>query len=199
MSQSPGANKLQARARAVVSPVATRLWTSTGSATTGCPVDGPAILCPNHISFLDSAFLMLTLPRNISFVGKAEYLDSWKTALPVPGDGHDPDRPVGWQQEPGGARRRRAGAAARRAVRHLPRGHPQPRRLPLQGPHRGRPTGDADRVPDLPGRDHRHRRDPAARRQVPEAAAASARSRSAGRSGPSATPAAGPSTWPGVR
>jgi hypothetical protein len=31
---------------------------------------------PNHISFLDSAFLMLHVPRNISFVGKAEYMDS---------------------------------------------------------------------------------------------------------------------------
>ena len=48
------------------------------------PVDGPAILCPNHISFLDSAFLLLTVPRNISFVGKAEYLDSWKTRYLFP-------------------------------------------------------------------------------------------------------------------
>lgn len=43
------------------------------------PADGPAILCPNHISFMDSAFLMLSVPRRISFVGKAEYMDSWKT------------------------------------------------------------------------------------------------------------------------
>ena len=43
------------------------------------PDEGPAILCPNHVSFLDSAFLMLHVPRNISFVGKAEYMDSWKT------------------------------------------------------------------------------------------------------------------------
>ena len=43
------------------------------------PAEGAAILCPNHISFLDSAFLMLTVPRRISFVGKAEYMDSWKT------------------------------------------------------------------------------------------------------------------------
>ncbi len=43
------------------------------------PVEGPAILAPNHVSFLDSAFLMLQVPRNISFVGKAEYMESWKT------------------------------------------------------------------------------------------------------------------------
>ena len=51
---------------------------------------GPAILCPNHISFLDSAFLMLTLPRNISFVGKAEYMDSWKTKYVFPAMGMIP-------------------------------------------------------------------------------------------------------------
>lgn len=90
MSQSPGANKLQARARAVVSPVATRLWTINQVGYDRLPVDGPAILCPNHISFLDSAFLMLTLPRNISFVGKAEYLDSWKTRYLFPAMGMIP-------------------------------------------------------------------------------------------------------------
>jgi 1-acyl-sn-glycerol-3-phosphate acyltransferase len=46
--------------------------------------DGPAILCPNHVSFLDSAFLMLHVPRNISFVGKSEYMDSWKTKYLFP-------------------------------------------------------------------------------------------------------------------
>ena len=48
------------------------------------PAGGPAILCPNHISFLDSAFLMLSVPRNISFVGKAEYMNSWKTKYVFP-------------------------------------------------------------------------------------------------------------------
>jgi 1-acyl-sn-glycerol-3-phosphate acyltransferase len=90
MSQSPGANKLQARARAVVSPLAKRLWTINQVGYDRLPVDGPAILCPNHISFLDSAFLMLTLPRNISFVGKAEYLDSWKTRYLFPAMGMIP-------------------------------------------------------------------------------------------------------------
>jgi 1-acyl-sn-glycerol-3-phosphate acyltransferase len=48
------------------------------------PTGGPALLCPNHISFLDSAFLMLSVPRNISFVGKAEYMQSWKTKFLFP-------------------------------------------------------------------------------------------------------------------
>ena len=125
---------------------------STCRATTACPTDGPAILCPNHISFLDSAFLMLTLPRNISFVGKAEYMDSWKTKYVFPAHGHDPHRPLRRREVAVGARHRGGRAAARRAVRHLPRGHAQPRRPPLQGAHRRRPAGPRDRLPDLPGR-----------------------------------------------
>ena len=60
-------------------PVARRLWNLTAEGFDRIPASGPAILCPNHISFLDSAFLMLLVPRRISFVGKAEYMDSWKT------------------------------------------------------------------------------------------------------------------------
>jgi 1-acyl-sn-glycerol-3-phosphate acyltransferase len=90
MSESPGANKLQSRARAVAKPIVTRLWTINREGYDRLPFEGPAILCPNHISFLDSAFLMLTLPRNISFVGKAEYMDSWKTKYLFPAMGMIP-------------------------------------------------------------------------------------------------------------
>ncbi|MFZ9218703.1 MAG: lysophospholipid acyltransferase family protein, partial [Candidatus Limnocylindrus sp.] len=54
------------------------------------PTTGPAILCPNHVSFLDSAFLMMSVPREISFVGKAEYMDSWKTRTLFPAMGMIP-------------------------------------------------------------------------------------------------------------
>jgi 1-acyl-sn-glycerol-3-phosphate acyltransferase len=90
MSQSAGANKLQARTRSVAKPIVTRLWTINREGYDRLPDEGPAILCPNHISFLDSAFLMFTLPRNISFVGKAEYLDSWKTKYLFPAMGMIP-------------------------------------------------------------------------------------------------------------
>ena len=46
-------------------PVARRLWKFELEGYDRLPEKGPAILCPNHISFLDSAFLMLTVPRNI--------------------------------------------------------------------------------------------------------------------------------------
>jgi 1-acyl-sn-glycerol-3-phosphate acyltransferase len=90
MSDAPGASKLQARTRSIAGPVASKLWTINQVGYERLPVDGPAILCPNHISFLDSAFLMLTVPRNISFVGKAEYMDSWKTKFLFPAMGMIP-------------------------------------------------------------------------------------------------------------
>ncbi|MFZ4721292.1 MAG: lysophospholipid acyltransferase family protein [Ilumatobacteraceae bacterium] len=77
--KADGAGKAQARFRRVARPVATRLWTFNLEGFDRLPAEGPAILAPNHVSFLDSAFLMLHVPRNISFVGKAEYMDSWKT------------------------------------------------------------------------------------------------------------------------
>lgn len=70
--------------RAISAPVARQLWDIERVGFDRLPADGPAILCPNHISFLDSAFLMLSLPRNINFVGKAEYMDSWKTKFLFP-------------------------------------------------------------------------------------------------------------------
>jgi 1-acyl-sn-glycerol-3-phosphate acyltransferase len=79
-----GAGKAQERVRRVARPVANRLWTFELEGFDRLPAEGPAILCPNHVSFLDSAFLMLEVPRNISFVGKAEYMDSWKTKYLFP-------------------------------------------------------------------------------------------------------------------
>jgi 1-acyl-sn-glycerol-3-phosphate acyltransferase len=81
---------MQRRVRKVARPFSSRLWKIELSGFDRLPADGPAILCPNHISFLDSAFLMLTLPRNISFVGKAEYMDSWKTKYLFPAMGMIP-------------------------------------------------------------------------------------------------------------
>jgi 1-acyl-sn-glycerol-3-phosphate acyltransferase len=54
------------------------------------PRGGPAIIAPNHISFFDSVVLIGVLPRRISFVGKAEYLDDWKTRYLLPAVGMIP-------------------------------------------------------------------------------------------------------------
>jgi 1-acyl-sn-glycerol-3-phosphate acyltransferase len=85
-----GAGKLQSRLRAVARPITSKMWKIRREGFDRLPKDGPAILCPNHISFLDSAFLMLSVPRNISFVGKAEYMDSWKTKFLFPALGMIP-------------------------------------------------------------------------------------------------------------
>ncbi|MCU1393046.1 MAG: hypothetical protein JWM34_1474 [Ilumatobacteraceae bacterium] len=85
-----GAGKIQQRTRRVIRPIANRLWTFDLQGFDRLPVDGPAILCPNHVSFLDSGFLMLHVGRNISFVGKAEYMDSWKTKFLFPAMGMIP-------------------------------------------------------------------------------------------------------------
>ena len=84
VSRGNGAGDAQRRARTVLAPVARRLWHIDVAGFERLPAEGPAILCPNHISFLDSAFLMLSVPRNISFVGKAEYMNSWKTKYVFP-------------------------------------------------------------------------------------------------------------------
>ncbi len=90
MSGGTGAGKLQARTRAVMRPLTRSVWRVECVGYERLPDEGPAILCPNHISFLDSMFLMLTVPRNISFVGKAEYMDSWKTKYLFPAMGMIP-------------------------------------------------------------------------------------------------------------
>lgn len=90
MSTTSGAGALQRRTRRVLNPAVTRLWDIEMSGYDRLPLDGPAILCPNHISFFDSALLALTVPRNISFVGKAEYMDSWKTKYLFPAMGMIP-------------------------------------------------------------------------------------------------------------
>ena len=44
------------------------------------PRSGPVILASNHRSFIDSIFMPLCVRRRVTFVAKAEYFESWKTA-----------------------------------------------------------------------------------------------------------------------
>jgi len=107
-----GATQFQSRLRNIVQPVARRAWKFELSGFDRLPEHGPAILCPNHISFLDSALVMILSPRNISFIGKSEYMDSWKTRRLFPAMGMIPiDRG-------GGERSEAALAAAERVLRN---------------------------------------------------------------------------------
>ena len=71
--------KLYPVARAVLVPVFRAGWRIHVRGAENLPTDGPAIICPNHTSVIDSFLLPAVLPRRITFVGKAEYLDDWKT------------------------------------------------------------------------------------------------------------------------
>ncbi len=88
MSRSQG--QLQTAAKIVLRPMFSALWRITAVGLDNVPVDGPAILAPNHASVIDSFFLPATLPRRITFVGKSEYLDDWKTRRLFPALGMIP-------------------------------------------------------------------------------------------------------------
>jgi 1-acyl-sn-glycerol-3-phosphate acyltransferase len=43
------------------------------------PVHGGVILAANHLSFVDSLFMPLMCPRDVVFMGKADYFETWRT------------------------------------------------------------------------------------------------------------------------
>ncbi|ABL82606.1 MULTISPECIES: lysophospholipid acyltransferase family protein [unclassified Nocardioides] len=69
------------------------------------PLEGPAILASNHLSYADWLFMPLTLPRRVTFVAKAEYftgkgLKGWLQRTFFAGSGQVPiDRSGGGAAE----------------------------------------------------------------------------------------------------
>jgi 1-acyl-sn-glycerol-3-phosphate acyltransferase len=66
-------------ARAVLNPTFAFLWRIEVEGGANLPEAGGAILAPNHLSVLDHFVVATSLPRRITYVGKAEYMDDWKT------------------------------------------------------------------------------------------------------------------------
>jgi 1-acyl-sn-glycerol-3-phosphate acyltransferase len=64
----------------VMTPVLWVIFRVRAEGTSNVPRRGPAILASNHQSFVDSVFLPLVVRRRVTFVAKAEYFESWKTA-----------------------------------------------------------------------------------------------------------------------
>lgn len=99
-AEPPDISRVQTRARRIIRPLLNRFWDVTIEGLDNIPQEGPAIICPNHISFFDSVFTMVYVGRTISFVGKAEYMDSWKTKHLFPALGMIPiDRSGGEKSE----------------------------------------------------------------------------------------------------
>ena len=74
----------------IATPLYRRLWRVRVEGGERLPCRGPAILAANHVSFFDSVVLIMTVRRTLSFVGKVEYLDSWKTRRLLPACGMIP-------------------------------------------------------------------------------------------------------------
>jgi 1-acyl-sn-glycerol-3-phosphate acyltransferase len=93
--------------KVLLSPIFFILWRVKTEGREHVPARGPVILASNHVTFLDSMFLPLVIRRRVTFVAKAEYFDSWKTAWFFRAVGQIPMR------REGGSASERALAAAR--------------------------------------------------------------------------------------
>jgi 1-acyl-sn-glycerol-3-phosphate acyltransferase len=61
-------------------PVFRLLWRVRIEGRHHIPTQGPAVVAANHQSFCDSLFIPLAVTRRVTYLAKAEYFDSWKTA-----------------------------------------------------------------------------------------------------------------------
>ena len=81
---------MYALVRLLVTPLYHVLWRVRVEGGEQLPRTGPAIIAANHVSFFDSVVLIMAVRRTLSFVGKVEYLDSWKTRRLLPALGMIP-------------------------------------------------------------------------------------------------------------
>jgi 1-acyl-sn-glycerol-3-phosphate acyltransferase len=59
--------------KAVLAPFLRTFWRPWVEGLEHIPGSGPAILASNHLSFLDSIFLPLVVPRRVTFLAKSDY------------------------------------------------------------------------------------------------------------------------------
>ena len=90
LALDPRAERVARATRLVARPLYRFTYPVRAEGLDNIPSGGPAILAANHISFFDSIVLMLSLSRRARFVGKAEYLDSWRTRYLFPAMGMIP-------------------------------------------------------------------------------------------------------------
>jgi 1-acyl-sn-glycerol-3-phosphate acyltransferase len=80
----------QGLAKRLIRPWFRWLWSIEVAGLENVPRLGPAVLCPNHLAAIDSFVVPSVLDRPVIYVGKAEYLDSWKTRWLFPALGMIP-------------------------------------------------------------------------------------------------------------
>lgn len=61
----------------VLGPIIKLLWRPWAEGLENVPREGPVILSPCHLSFMDSLFMPLMVPRKVVFLGKSDYFDKW--------------------------------------------------------------------------------------------------------------------------
>jgi 1-acyl-sn-glycerol-3-phosphate acyltransferase len=89
---APRVGTLAGPARFVARPIMRTLYRARVVGLEHIPIDGPAIISPNHRSFFDSPLVMTMSPRPVVFLGKAEYMDSPTTKYLFPAFGMVPIR-----------------------------------------------------------------------------------------------------------
>ena len=62
--------------KAILSPILRGLFRPKVEGLENIPADGAAILASNHLSFSDSIFLPLVVPRRVTFLAKSDYFTS---------------------------------------------------------------------------------------------------------------------------
>ena len=86
----PGNERVSRYGLATIRTVVSRLWNVTVEGAENVPLEGPALITPNHLSFCDSIFVPYALPRRAWAIGKGEYMDDWKTKHLFPAFGMIP-------------------------------------------------------------------------------------------------------------
>lgn len=67
--------------KAILKPLLKTIYRIRIEGLENLPKKGPAIIAANHLSFLDSFFIPLAVPRRkVTYMAKADYFKSWKTS-----------------------------------------------------------------------------------------------------------------------
>ncbi|MDP9823546.1 lysophospholipid acyltransferase family protein [Nocardioides massiliensis] len=60
----------------LLGPLLRMIFRPRAEGTENVPLEGPAILASNHLSYADWLFMPLVIPRRVTFVAKAEYFET---------------------------------------------------------------------------------------------------------------------------